>query len=42
VHPKLLQELLGDATVAMTFDTYSHYLPSMGEQAGGAMGEAFG
>ncbi len=42
VHPKLAQELLGHATVAMTLDTYSHYLPSMGDQAGGATGEAFG
>lgn len=42
VHPKMVQELLGHATVAMTLDTYSHYLPSMGDQAGGAMGEAFG
>src|SRR3990170_601436 len=32
VHPKLVQELLGHATVAMTLDTYSHYLPSMGDQ----------
>jgi Phage integrase family len=30
VHPKLVQELLGHATIAMTLDTYSHYLPSMG------------
>ena len=42
VHPKMVQELLGHATVAMTLDTYSHYLPSMGDQAGDAMGEAFG
>ena len=42
VHPKLVQELLGHATVAMTLDTYSHYLPSMGDAAGGAMGEALG
>jgi hypothetical protein len=26
----------------MTLDTYSHYLPSMGDQASGAMGDAFG
>jgi hypothetical protein len=26
----------------MTLDTYSHYLPSMGDQAAGAMGNAFG
>ena len=42
VQPKYVQELLGHATVAMTLDTYSHYLPSMGDQAGGAMEEAFG
>ena len=42
VHPKMVQELLGHATIAMTLDTYSHYLPSMGDQASGAMGDAFG
>ncbi len=42
VHPKLVQELLGHATIAMTLDTYSHYLPSMGNQTAGAMGDALG
>jgi integrase len=42
VHPKIVQELLGHATIAMTLDTYSHYVPSMGDQASGAMGDAFG
>src|ERR671920_1174067 len=42
VHPKLVQELLGHATIAMTLDTYSHYLPSMGDQAAEAMGDALG
>ncbi len=42
VHPKLVQELLGHATIAMTLDTYSHYLPSMGDQASGAMGDTLG
>jgi integrase len=42
VHPKLVQELLGHATIAMTLDTYSHYLPSMGDQAAGAMSDALG
>jgi len=42
VHPKIVQELLGHVTIAMTLDTYSHYLPSMGDQASGAMGEALG
>jgi len=42
VHPKIVQELLGHATIAMTLDTYSHYPPSMGNQASGAMGDALG
>jgi integrase len=42
VHPKFVQELLGHATIAMTLDTYSHYMPSMGDQAAGAMGDALG
>lgn len=42
VHPKFVQELLGHATIAMTLDTYSHYLSSMGDQASGAMGDALG
>jgi len=40
VHPKIVQELLGHATIAVTLDTYSHYLPSMGDQASGAMEDA--
>ncbi len=42
VHPKLVQELLRHATIVMTLDTYSHYLPYMGDQAASAMGEALG
>lgn len=30
VHPKVVQELLGHATVNITLDTYSHVLPGMG------------
>ncbi len=37
VHPKLVQELLGHATIAMTLDRYSHVLPSMGDQTARAM-----
>jgi integrase len=37
VHPKLVQELLGHATIAMTLDRYSHWIPSMGEQTAAAM-----
>src|SRR5215217_1853019 len=42
VHPKLVQELLGHASVAITLDTYSHMLPGMGSEAADAMGEALG
>jgi integrase len=42
VHPKLVQELLGHATIAMTLDTYSHFLPSMGDQTARAMEETLG
>ena len=31
-HPKLVQELLEHASVAMTLDRYSHVLPGMGDQ----------
>jgi len=37
VHPKFVQELLGHATIAITLDTYSHVLPSMGNQTADAM-----
>jgi integrase len=36
-HPKLVQELLGHASVAMTLDRYSHVLPIMGDQTAAAM-----
>ena len=42
VHPKIVQELLVHASVAMTLDTYSHMLPEMGSEAADAMGEALG
>jgi integrase len=42
VRPKFVQELLGYATIALTLDTYSHYLPLMGDQVAGAMGETLG
>lgn len=41
VHPKIVQEMLGHATVAITLDTYSHVLPGMGDQAATAMEDAF-
>ena len=39
-HPKLVQELLGHATIAITLDTYSHVLPGMGDGLADAMGDA--
>lgn len=33
VHPKVVQEMLGHATIAVTLDTYSHVLPSLQEEA---------
>lgn len=40
VHPKYVQELLGHATVAITLDTYSRFVPSMGTQTARAMEDA--
>jgi integrase len=37
VHPKLVQELLGHSSVAMTLDRYSHVMPGMGDQTAAAM-----
>ncbi len=36
-HPKLVQELLGHSSVAMTLDRYSHVLPGMGDGAASTM-----
>ncbi len=41
-HPKLVQELLGHANIAITLDTYSHVLPSMGDGLADAMDDAIG
>ncbi|OMF35286.1 hypothetical protein BK133_11325 [Paenibacillus sp. FSL H8-0548] len=32
-HPKVVQELLGHSSIAITMDTYSHMLPNMQEEA---------
>jgi integrase len=36
-HPKIVQELLGHATISITLDTYSHVLPTIQDQAVAAM-----
>jgi integrase len=38
VNPKIVSEMLGHATIAITLDTYSHVLPNMRDRA--AMEEA--
>jgi integrase len=39
VNPKVVSEMLGHATIAITVDTYSHVLPNMQESAANAMEE---
>lgn len=37
VHPKIVQDLLGHSTIAITLDTYSHVLPPLGKDASAHM-----
>ena len=41
VNPKVVSEMLGHATIAITLDIYSHVLPNMQSSAVAAMEEAF-
>jgi len=41
VHPKIVQERLGHATIAVTLDIYSHVLPGMQEAAAVRFDESF-
>jgi integrase len=36
-HPKMVQELLGHSTIALTLDVYSHVTPSMHDEAAATM-----
>jgi integrase len=40
VNPKVVSEMLGHATIAITLDTYSHVVPDMQDGAAKAMEEA--
>jgi integrase len=40
VNAKIVSEMLGHSTIAITLDTYSHVLPNMRDQAAAAMKEA--
>jgi len=37
VHPKIVQDLLGHSTIAITLDTYSHVMPTLGKDASAHM-----
>ena len=37
VHPKIVSEMLGHSSIAITLDTYSHVIPGLGEVAANAM-----
>jgi len=41
VHPKIVSEALGHASIVITLDRYSHVLPSMGSLAADAIQRAF-
>ena len=42
VHPKLVSEMLGHSSVAITLDTYSDVIPELGEAAARAMEDMLG
>jgi len=41
VHPKIVSERLGHASIGITLDTYPHVLPSMQQDAADAFDEIF-
>jgi integrase len=42
VHPKIVSEMLGHSTVAMTLDVYSHVTPAMHREAARTMDSILG
>jgi integrase len=40
INPKIVSEVLGHATIAITLDTYSHVLPNMQDSAARALEDA--
>jgi len=42
VHPKIVSEMLGHSSIAITLDTYSHVMPGLGAVAAIAMEDALG
>jgi integrase len=41
-HPKIVSEMLGHSSIAITLDTYSHVIPGLGDAAANAMEDALG
>lgn len=41
IHPKIVQEILGHSSIAVTMNVYSHVLPTMQQDAMGMLGKAF-
>jgi integrase len=41
VHPKYVQHLARHASIQLTLDRYSHWMPTMGKHTASAMDEAF-
>jgi integrase len=42
VHPKIVSDVLGHASITITLDTYSHVIPGLGDVAAGAMDDVLG
>lgn len=42
VHPKMVQEILGHSSIAVTLDIYSHVLPTMQEETAKRLDDMFG
>lgn len=42
VHPKVVSEALGHASISTTLDTYSHVMPSMSQVAADAIDAVLG
>lgn len=40
VHPKVVQEAMGHATIAVTLDLYSHVVPTLQREAASEVGKA--
>ena len=40
IHPKVVQERLGHATIAITMDIYSEVMPELQSETAGKLGDA--